>query len=359
MQQFLFLSMFLFSLFGIYGTLYWKQSGGQRQESCLSTKFESLVETAFSQKILVNDGERADKASILKEIFKAVLLCLVLLGIILEVYTQIGDRRGIHENHQASKISSLLCMKECLKNCFSKMITIQAGDNKADSHLPHNIKYYSFARKRIITVLPTHFEQYLQDKQCGIPKEELMRHEWARYASFESFPARSPALPSQLAKAGFYYVGTGDRVSCFSCKISHSGWKGEDNPHGVHQLLSPECQFLQKSETRNISIHEQTTPNPTDIIDFVANSESDTEDNTSNSTARCGNNAGIWSNDVDFDEGSLAELPKHPQYKEFADRLSSYSKWPFPEGHDPPDLSEAGFFYAGMSHCSIIISVTS
>lgn len=43
-----------------------------------------------------------------------------------------------------------------------------------------------------------------------------MRREQDRVDSFHSWTL-SIITPAELAKAGFYYLGQGDRVACFSC----------------------------------------------------------------------------------------------------------------------------------------------
>ena len=41
----------------------------------------------------------------------------------------------------------------------------------------------------------------------------------ARLQSFNSWPKSLSQKPTLLAKAGFYYTGTGDRVCCFCCGL--------------------------------------------------------------------------------------------------------------------------------------------
>lgn len=43
-----------------------------------------------------------------------------------------------------------------------------------------------------------------------------MRREQDRLDTFHSWTL-SIIMPAELAKAGFYYLGQGDRVACFSC----------------------------------------------------------------------------------------------------------------------------------------------
>ena len=44
-----------------------------------------------------------------------------------------------------------------------------------------------------------------------------MQQNEERLLTFVNWPSRIPVRPDQLAKAGFYFLGQGDRVACFSC----------------------------------------------------------------------------------------------------------------------------------------------
>ncbi|KAM5181755.1 baculoviral IAP repeat-containing protein 2 [Mantella aurantiaca] len=53
--------------------------------------------------------------------------------------------------------------------------------------------------------------------------------------------------PSDLAKAGFYYIGPGDRVACFACDGKLNNWEPNDNALTEHRRHFPDCTFVTAS----------------------------------------------------------------------------------------------------------------
>ena len=179
-----------------------------------------------------------------------------------------------------------------------------------------------------VTVYPAHLEYYFKDALSG-NDELLMKYEWARYASFKTFPSNSSAMPSRLASAGFYYIGPNDAVQCFSCKLVYSGWKDGDCPLTTHRRLSPDCSFLYES----IAIHEASAR-----YNGCANHAK------AHAKIEC---SGAVAENHSRESSNITEHYKHPQYKEFSVRFSSFTKWYCSDVQDPRDLAEAGFFFAG------------
>lgn len=67
--------------------------------------------------------------------------------------------------------------------------------------------------------------------------------EYQRNASFEKWSNNYD--PIVLAEAGFFYVGTGDRVQCFNCGIGLRDWDiVNDDPWEQHALHSTKCSFV-------------------------------------------------------------------------------------------------------------------
>jgi baculoviral IAP repeat-containing protein 7/8 len=65
-----------------------------------------------------------------------------------------------------------------------------------------------------------------------------------RLISFEDWPKGLKQKPSELAEAGFFYSGKGDRVACFSCGGGLKDWEDVDIPWEQHALWYRDCQFL-------------------------------------------------------------------------------------------------------------------
>lgn len=68
-----------------------------------------------------------------------------------------------------------------------------------------------------------------------------------RLKSFDSGWYISFITPSQMAKAGFYYLGLHDRVRCMYCAKEFDYWKHGDDPSIRHKSISPECSFFDEN----------------------------------------------------------------------------------------------------------------
>lgn len=96
---------------------------------------------------------------------------------------------------------------------------------------------------------------------CNIDKDDRMKHETERYATFRKFPNDSPMWATHLAKNGFFYSGYKDLVKCFSCGAEHGKWKENDNPASLHAQISPHCRFVQGCSPNvpiDVEINSQT-----------------------------------------------------------------------------------------------------
>ncbi|CDQ99780.1 unnamed protein product, partial [Oncorhynchus mykiss] len=80
-----------------------------------------------------------------------------------------------------------------------------------------------------------------------------MRREQDRLDSFHSW-ILSIITPSELAKAGFYYLGQGDRVACFTCGGQLSNWEPGDRAVSEHQRHYPNCHFVRGDRADNVSL---------------------------------------------------------------------------------------------------------
>ena len=74
-----------------------------------------------------------------------------------------------------------------------------------------------------------------------------------RLATFRKWPPAIPITPDAMARAGFFYQGIGDRVTCFSCGKSLFSWKTKDNPWSEHKRHSPHCDHLNGPATKDVT----------------------------------------------------------------------------------------------------------
>ncbi|EDW80089.1 uncharacterized protein Dwil_GK23971 [Drosophila willistoni] len=68
--------------------------------------------------------------------------------------------------------------------------------------------------------------------------------ETARVRTFNDWPRHMKQKPQQLAEAGFFYTGVGDRVRCFSCGGGLKDWDENDEPWEQHALWLKDCRFV-------------------------------------------------------------------------------------------------------------------
>lgn len=75
-----------------------------------------------------------------------------------------------------------------------------------------------------------------------------------RRNTFHGFPAvrDRDRLVRELVKHGFFFVGQGDIVICFSCGLGLHRWQPEDDPRLVHMHWSPDCWHMQTVERATV-----------------------------------------------------------------------------------------------------------
>ncbi|XP_012585345.1 PREDICTED: baculoviral IAP repeat-containing protein 2 isoform X1 [Condylura cristata] len=78
------------------------------------------------------------------------------------------------------------------------------------------------------------------------PYSYAMSTEEARFLTYHMWPLTFLS-PSELARAGFYYLGPGDRVACFACGGTLSNWEPKDDAMSEHRRHFPNCPFLENS----------------------------------------------------------------------------------------------------------------
>lgn len=65
-----------------------------------------------------------------------------------------------------------------------------------------------------------------------------------RLESFKEWPRAIQQRPKELADAGFFYSGYGDRVICFKCNIMIKYWEKDDDVWLEHYKWSPKCPYV-------------------------------------------------------------------------------------------------------------------
>lgn len=62
-----------------------------------------------------------------------------------------------------------------------------------------------------------------------------------RLESYENWPSDHHFKPEELASAGLYYKGSGDKCQCFMCGGILEEWEKEDIPKKEHKKWFPKC----------------------------------------------------------------------------------------------------------------------
>lgn len=161
-----------------------------------------------------------------------------------------------------------------------------------------------------------------------------LRFERNRLATFKKWPSGAKVSAADLAKAGFTYTGSGDRVQCVFCKGILRNWEEGDRPHIEHRKHFPRCPLILGIEKGNVPLPlGQTTRNGTN--------------NTQDSAHPILN---AVEGDMNMESlGITTDRPKHAQFAIEAQRVASFHNWPAYKHQTPQQLAEAGFFYAGFS----------
>ncbi|CAL8267879.1 unnamed protein product [Merluccius merluccius] len=150
-----------------------------------------------------------------------------------------------------------------------------------------------------------------------------MRREQERLDSFHAWTL-SIITPGELAKAGFYFLGQGDRVACFSCGGQLSNWEPGDRAVSEHQRHYPNCRFVRGDRADNVSLPAAPGPGaPT---------------------------GGPWqlSGAAVVVASGLSNV-SNPGMQQNEDRLLTFVNWPSRIPVRPDQLAKAGFYYVGRN----------
>lgn len=67
----------------------------------------------------------------------------------------------------------------------------------------------------------------------------------ARLKSFKDWPRSMKQTPEELAEAGFFYTGQGDKTKCFYCDGGLKDWEIDDVPWEQHARWFDRCAYVQ------------------------------------------------------------------------------------------------------------------
>ena len=91
-------------------------------------------------------------------------------------------------------------------------------------------------------------EDSVSQHDCVLPHRRPMYSNFvtfnARLETFSTWPIQLTQTGSQLASAGFFYTGCGDKVRCFSGGCGLEMWEPGDIPRLEHSKWYPDCSFV-------------------------------------------------------------------------------------------------------------------
>ncbi|XP_055078934.1 baculoviral IAP repeat-containing protein 7 [Periophthalmus magnuspinnatus] len=149
-----------------------------------------------------------------------------------------------------------------------------------------------------------------------------MRRERDRLQTFQTWPLDAPVRSTDLAKAGFFYLGPGDEVQCFCCGGILRCWVHGDSPVTEHKRHFPTCNFILGRTVGNIPLQDGSS----DSVDGQLLSQ-------------------LQRMTMD-DQGTMGQAV-YPEMDEEDTRLTTFHNWPTEASVQPDVLARAGFFYTG------------
>ncbi|XP_069044116.1 baculoviral IAP repeat-containing protein 1-like isoform X1 [Lepisosteus oculatus] len=179
-------------------------------------------------------------------------------------------------------------------------------------------------------------ETEIAEQSQKASSEEILRNifenECSRMESYFQWPSDSAAVPSKLAKAGFFYTGVKDHVQCFSCGGRLGDWEVASDPWREHAKWFPECDYLHsRLSEREILEHIRSYVGFHGITAkhyFVDKVSEETEI-------------------ADQSQKASSEEILRSIFENECSRMESYFQWPSDSAAVPSKLAKAGFFYTG------------
>lgn len=268
----------------------------------------------------------------------------------------------------------------CICVCFYHKFNVNISDGLKACAIISIVRFDWNTRTKMCPETNNSMVRYLKDIITNTDKKDLMKHEWARFQSFENFPKSADVSAVRLAQNGFFYTGHGQTVACFSCGLANDQWPENETVAYTHGRLSPQCRFLKGLDNSNVSIngntreHNEGTPEvpvsgaaggPDDAIQsFVGIEQQNTESLQSVDTesVRQGDSNSVQEVSKENIRGetenqrgefrsspppSLLATASYPEYASNERRLASYTGWSSSNMVQPASLSEAGLFFTG------------
>uniref|UniRef100_A0A673A8Z8 RING-type E3 ubiquitin transferase n=1 Tax=Sphaeramia orbicularis TaxID=375764 RepID=A0A673A8Z8_9TELE len=160
------------------------------------------------------------------------------------------------------------------------------------------------------------------DNQRTKRERKTYMGEGERLQTFQNWPTDAPVTSGDLAKAGFFFVGPGDKVQCFCCGGILRCWIHGDSPAAEHKRHFPTCSFMMGQAVGNIPLQAGSS----DSVDGQLLSQLQR---------------------MTMDDQGTAGQAVYPEMEAEDSRLTTFHNWPTDASVQPDVLARAGFFYTG------------
>ncbi|XP_075226321.1 death-associated inhibitor of apoptosis 2-like [Lycorma delicatula] len=175
-----------------------------------------------------------------------------------------------------------------------------------------------------------------------------MNFESSRLRTFRNWPANAVVDARRIAKAGFYYMGQGLEVQCFSCGGRISEWNYGDKVMTRHRWLDPRCPFVvNPANSGNVPIEGMGSSSSSLSALLPVSDRTDSLVSSPTSPGlQYSSPPSIIRRDISVQ--ITRSLRTMYQENELA-RLQSFESWPKPYIVTPESLARAGFYYTRES----------
>ncbi|XP_045136593.1 baculoviral IAP repeat-containing protein 3-like [Portunus trituberculatus] len=145
----------------------------------------------------------------------------------------------------------------------------------------------------------------------------------------------------KLAQAGFFYLRTMDHVQCAFCRGIVGFWDEGDQPETEHKKHFPNCPFVTGVATGNIPADADPNTDEGQLYKMLNEFYAYKMANTRPSLPSA----------YQTDSMRVLDSPTiaYPHLNTSVSRLRTFSRWPKETRVDAEKLSDAGFFYTGLS----------
>ncbi|XP_055959186.1 baculoviral IAP repeat-containing protein 3 [Patella vulgata] len=180
---------------------------------------------------------------------------------------------------------------------------------------------------------------------------QTMIVEEARLRTFQNWPRYLAVRPIELARVGFYHLGSADLVRCAFCGGVLRDWEEAESSVAEHWRYFSSCEFLRGTNQSNVPI----IPNDSYIHDYVSTHPLSSTDEDVRaalnplSTILDSGNLNLVQSDAPAtaeDLGIITQTASQPDKAILTTRVATFANWPRRSPLPSKEqIAEAGFYY--------------